>query len=155
MTAQSLFNWTSKYVASSVVYTDVPEKWNIFVKQQKRWKKGTTRVNFFVSTFFWKRNPLISLIFYLDFMSMFSTPLIMVTLFVYVPIVLQDWTLPLVYLLGIILPGLAHGSDYKFRDTKSKNWKFKPCMDLVTTFVTSWLIFPAIWSFKKNEWLTR
>jgi len=155
LTAQSLFNWTSKYVASSVVYTDVPEKWNIFVKQQKRWKKGTTRVNFFVSTFFWKRNPLISLIFYLDFMSMFSTPLIMVTLFVYVPIVLQDWTLPLVYLLGIILPGLAHGSDYKFRDTKSKNWKFKPCMDLVTTFVTSWLIFPAIWSFKKNEWLTR
>lgn len=155
LTAQSLFNWTSKYVASSVVYTDVPEKWNIFVKQQKRWKKGTTRVNFFVSTFFWKRNPLISLIFYLDFMSMFSTPLIMVTLFAYVPIVLQDWSLPIIYLMGMILPGLSHGSDYKFRDTQSKNWKFKPCMDLITTFVTSWLIFPAIWSFKKNEWLTR
>lgn len=155
LTAQSLFNWKSKYVTSSVVYTDVPEKWNIFMKQQKRWKKGTARVNFFVSTFFWKRNPLIALIFYLDFMAMFSTPMIILTLFIYVPFVLQDWILPTVYLLGMILPGIAHGSDYKFRDSKSKNWKYKPIMDLMTSFVTSWLIFPALWSFKKNEWLTR
>lgn len=155
LTAQSLFNWKSEYVASSVVYTDVPEKWGVFMKQQKRWKKGTARVNFFVSTFFWKRNPLMALIFYLDFMAMFSTPMIMITLFVYVPFVLHDWILPLVYFLGMILPGIAHGSDYKFRDSKSKNWKYKPVMDLVTSFVTSWLIFPALWSFKKNEWLTR
>ena len=155
LTAQAFISWKTAYVASAIVYTDVPEKWKIFVKQQKRWKKGTARVNFFVSTFFWKRHPLMASIFYLDFMSMFSMPMIILTVFVYVPIVLNNMFLPLLYLAGMILPGIAHGSDYKFRDRKSKNWMFKPLMDLVTTFVTSWLIFPAIWGFRKNEWLTR
>jgi hyaluronan synthase len=155
LTAQALISWKSVYVASAMVYTDVPEKMRIFVKQQKRWKKGTARVNFFVSTFFWRRHPLMSTLFYLDFMSIFSTPIILVTLFSYVPIMLDNLTLPLLYLLGIVLPGLAHGSDYKFRDQKSRNWMLKPAMDILTTFFTSWLIFPAMWSFRKNEWLTR
>ncbi|GKS67815.1 glycosyl transferase [Nitrosarchaeum sp.] len=155
LTAQAFISWKTVYVASAIVYTDVPETWKIFVKQQKRWKKGTARVNFFVSTFFWKRHPLMASIFYLDFMSMFSMPLIILTVFAYVPIVLNNFFLPLLYLAGMILPGIAHGFDYKFRDSKSKNWMFKPLMDLVTTFITSWLIFPAIWGFRKNEWLTR
>ena len=58
LTAQAFVAWKTAYVASAIVYTDVPEKWNIFVKQQKRWKKGTVRGNFFVSTFFWKKNSL-------------------------------------------------------------------------------------------------
>ncbi|MGD8708315.1 MAG: glycosyltransferase [Nitrosopumilaceae archaeon] len=155
LTAQAFVAWKTGYVASAIVYTDVPESWKIFVKQQKRWKKGTLRVNFFVSTFFWKKNPLMASIFYLDFMSMFSMPMIILTVFVYVPIVLNNLTLPLLYFLGLILPGLAHGSDYKFRDHKAKTWMLKPLMDLLTTFGTSWLIFPAIWGFRKNEWLTR
>ncbi len=155
LTAQAFVAWKAAYVASAIVYTDVPEEWKTFVRQQKRWKKGTARVNFFVSTFFWRRHPVIASIFYLDFMSMFSMPMIILTVFVYVPIVLNNLFLPLLYLIGLVLPGIAHGSDYKFRDRKSKNWMFKPLMDLVTTFVTSWLIFPAIWGFKKNEWLTR
>ena len=39
LTAQTFISWKTGYVASAIVYTDVPEKWNIFVKQQKRWKK--------------------------------------------------------------------------------------------------------------------
>ena len=155
LTAQAFVAWKAKYVASAVVYTDVPDSWRIFLRQQKRWKKGTMRVNFFVSTFFWKKHPLMAAIFYLDFMSMFSMPMIILTAFLYVPLVLNNFLFPLLYLIGIILPGIAHGSDYKFRDHRTKTWFLKPCMDLLTTFVTSWLIFPAIWGFRKNEWLTR
>ncbi len=155
LTAQSLLSWKAKYVASSVVYTDVPEKWSIFLKQQKRWKKGTSRVNFFVSTFFWRKNPLMSIIFYIDFMSMFATPLIVFTIFVYVPLVLNEYLISGIFFLGLLVPGFAQGLDYKFRNPHAKNWKFKPAMDLVTMFVTSWLIFPAILEFRKNEWLTR
>lgn len=155
LTAQSLLTWRSIYVASALVYTDVPETWKIFFRQQKRWKKGTTRVNFFVSTFFWRKNPIMALIFYLDFMSIFSTPLIIVTIFVYVPIIFGDLLIPLVYFGGMVIPGLAQGLDYKFRNLGAKNWKIKPIMDLITSFITSWLIFPSIWGFRKNEWLTR
>jgi hyaluronan synthase len=51
--------------------------------------------------------------------------------------------------------GVAHGFDYKLRDPTATNWKFKPLMNLITAFVTSWLIFPALIRYRKNQWLTR
>ena len=155
LTAQSLFSWKAVYTASAIVYTDVPEKLKGFLRQQQRWKKGTTRVNFFVSTFFWRRNPIMAIIFYLDFMMAFITPFIILTVFVYEPILHQSIWIPLTYLGGMQAIALAHGLDYRFRDSNSKNWKYKPLMNVITAFVTSWLIFPALWNYKKNQWLTR
>lgn len=155
LTAQSLFKWKAVYVASAIVYTDVPEKLRGFLRQQQRWKKGTTRVNFFVSTFFWRRHPIMALIFYMDFMMAFITPFIIVTVFLYMPIIHQSIWIPLSYFGGMQVIALAHGLDYKFRDPKATNWKYKPIMNMLTAFITSWLIFPALWNYKKNQWLTR
>lgn len=155
LTGQSLLNWEAVYVASAIVYTDVPEKFRGFLRQQQRWKKGTTRVNFFVSTFFWKRNPIMATIFYLDFMMAFITPFIITTVFFYEPVLHHSLWIPLTYLGGMQVIALAHGLDYKFRDSTTRNWKYKPLMNLLTAFVTSWLIFPALWNYKKNQWLTR
>lgn len=155
LTAQSLLNWKAVYAASAIVYTDVPEKLKGFLRQQQRWKKGTTRVNFFVSTFFWRRNPIMAIIFYLDFMMAFITPFIIVTVFAYEPFLHHSLWIPLSYLAGMQAIAIAHGLDYRFRDTNAKNWKYKPLMNVITAFVTSWLIFPALWNYKKNQWLTR
>lgn len=94
-------------------------------------------------------------IFYLDFMMAFITPFIITTVFFYEPILHHSLWIPLTYLGGMQVIALAHGLDYKFRDSTSKNWKYKPLMNLLTAFVTSWLIFPALWNYKKNQWLTR
>ncbi len=75
-TAQAIVEWKSVYVASALVYTDVPDNVSGYIKQQKRWKKGYVRSNFFVSSFFWKKNPLMALIFYVEFMTTFTSPLI-------------------------------------------------------------------------------
>lgn len=155
LTAQVLHTWKAVYVASAIVYTDVPEKISGFIRQQQRWKKGTTRVNFFVSSFFWRKHPIMSLIFYLDFMMAFITPFIILTVFLYIPLVHQSWWHPLIYLAGMQLTSIGHGSDYRFRDSNAKTWKYKPVINILTAFVTSWLIFPAMWNYKKNEWLTR
>lgn len=155
LTAQSLIEWKSAYVATAVVYTDVPESWKGYLKQQTRWKKGYVRSNFFVSTFFWKKNPLISLIFYLEFMTTFTAPLITLIVLFYEPVILKHFWIPAVFVTGSLLTGLAHGLDYKYRDGKTKNWKYKPIMNLIASFILSWLVFPALWNFRKNEWLTR
>src|SRR5262249_15784856 len=99
--------------------------------------------------------PIMAIIFYLDFMMAFITPFIIVTVFLYLPIIHQSFLLPLTYLMGMQALALAHGIDYRFRDPHAKNWKYKPVMNLLTTFVTSWLIFPALWNYRKNQWLTR
>ena len=51
LTAYSMKRWKTAYVPTAVVYTDVPEKFDGFIKQQKRWKKGYIRANLFASLF--------------------------------------------------------------------------------------------------------
>ncbi|MGI0026836.1 MAG: glycosyltransferase family 2 protein [Nitrosopumilaceae archaeon] len=155
LTAQSMVEWKSVYVATAVVYTDAPENLRGYIKQQTRWKKGYVRSNFFVSSFFWKKNPLMALIFYTEFMTTFTSPLIASIVLFYEPVILQHYWIPLVFVSGSLLTGLAHGLDYKFRVPKTKNWIYKPFMNLVASFVLSWLVFPALWNYRKNQWLTR
>jgi hyaluronan synthase len=156
LTAQSIVVWKSVYVVSAIAYTQVPEKFRGFLKQQTRWKKGYIRTNFFVSTFFWRKNPLMSLIYYTEFMANFTAPFITFIVFFYVPFILHNFWLPAAYLAGLLLRGLAQGLDYKFRDARTKNWKYKPMMSLITSFILDpLLIFPALLNFRKNQWLTR
>jgi hyaluronan synthase len=155
LTAHAIVEWKAVYVASAIVYTDVPERIKGYLKQQKRWKKGYVRSNFYVSSFFWHKNPIISLIFYTEFMTTFTAPLITLIVFFYEPFILGHYWLPAIFLTGSLLTGLAQGLDYKFRDPSAKNWKYKPLMNLASTFVLSWMIFPALWNYKRNEWLTR
>ena len=155
LTAHTITEWKTVYVASAIVYTDVPEKIKGYLKQQKRWKKGYVRSNFYVSAFFWRKNPAMSLIFYTEFMTTFTAPLITLIVLLYEPFVLGQFWIPAVFVIGSILTGLAQGLDYKYRDPGTKNWKYKPLMNLVSSFVLSWMIFPALWNYKRNEWLTR
>lgn len=155
LTVQSLIEWKAVYVASAIVYTDVPEKLKGYFRQQQRWKKGYIRSNFFASVFFWRKNPLMSLIFYTDFMTTFTLPLIIFTVLFYEPFILQEQLTPVIFMVGLLLMGLSQGLDYKFRDRTSTNWIYKPLMNLMSTFVLSWLLFPSLWTLKKNEWLTR
>jgi hyaluronan synthase len=155
LTAHTLVNWKSVYVASAISHTEVPEKWGAFMKQQMRWKKGTLRTNFFVSAFFWRKNPIIALYFYLEFMMTFMAPLIIFVVYFYEPFVLGMFWLPLIFLSGKLLIGLGWGLDYKLRDQNTRNWMYKPVMDLIVSFLLPWLLFPAVWTYKKNKWLTR
>ncbi len=155
LTSHAIVEWKTVYVSSAIVYTDVPEKMKGYLKQQKRWKKGYIRSNFYVSAFFWRKPLIMSLIFYTEFMSTFTAPLITIIVFLYEPLVLRQFWIPVVFLFGSVLVGLIQGLDYKFRDPSAKNWKYKPLMNLITSFVLSWMIFFALWNYKKNEWLTR
>jgi hyaluronan synthase len=155
LTVQTLTTWETVYTPSAKVYTEVPEKPKSYIRQQTRWKKGYIRSCFFVSTFFWKKNPLIALVFYLEFMSTFTSPLILFSIYLYSPLVLHLFWLPLSYLAGQLLIGLAAGFDYKFRDPQCRNWKYKPLMNMIASLLLPWLIFPALWTFRKNRWLTR
>lgn len=156
LTAQALGKWKTVYVATAIVYTDVPEKFRGFLRQQERWKKGYLRTNFYISSFFWHgRNPLMTLIYYTELMAAFTTPLIVFAVLVYSPLVLQQYQYPLYYLAALLIKGIAIGLDYKFRDPSSKNWKYNLVMYLFTNFIVSWILFPALLHFRKNNWMTR
>lgn len=155
LTAQTLVEWETVYVPTAIVHTEVPEKLRSYIRQQIRWKKGYIRSSFFVSAFFWRKNPIISLVFYTEFMSTFTAPIVILTVYFYGPFVLQQYWLPVTYIAGQLAIGLAAGLDYKFRDATAKNWKYKPPMNVFASLVLPWLIIPALLTYKKNRWLTR
>jgi hyaluronan synthase len=155
LTAQTLTTWETVYVPTAVVYTEVPEKFRAYIRQQTRWKKGYIRSCFFVSAFFWKKNPLMSYVFYTEFMSAFIFPVLLFSICFYAPIVYHLYWLPLSYWAGQLLFGLVAGFDYKFRQPTARNWKYKPLMNIISSTLLPWLVFPALWTFRKNGWLTR
>jgi hyaluronan synthase len=155
LTVQSVIDWKTVYAPTAVVYTEVPENWKTYLRQQIRWKKGYLRSTFFTSAFFWRKNPIMAFLFYLEFMMAFIAPAITVSIFLYSPLVLHSWFFPLVYVAGHVVTGLAAGLDYKFRDKTAKNWMYKPIMNMISAFVLPWVLLPALWSFRKNSWLTR
>ena len=156
LTAHSLIKWESAYVVTAFAYTEAQEKWKGFIKQQTRWKKGVLRTNFYLTTYFWrKRHPLASLVYYLDVISGLTTPLVVLTVLLHEPLVLGHyWPLLHLYKVSYLVP-LAYGIDIKLRYPKSKTWKYMPLVNLLGTFVLSWLLFGALWNFKKNSWMTR
>lgn len=155
LTAKTLTEWKTVYVPSAVVHTEVPDNLKSYIRQQTRWKKGYLRSNFFVSAFFWRKHPLIALIFYVELMSTFISPLILMVIYVYTPLVLNNYLLPITYFIGQLAIGLIAGLDYKARDPECQNWKYKPLMNMIASLVLPWLLFPALFTFRKNQWLTR
>lgn len=155
LTGQTLLEWKTVYVSSAVVYTDVPEKFRGFLKQQIRWKKGYIRSQFFVSSFFWAKPPVMALIFYLEFMASLTLPLILTSILIYQPLVLGKYIFALYFLGAQLLVGLVEGIDTKIRNPSNVNWKYKPLMPLLSNFVISWALFPALKTLRKNEWGTR
>ncbi len=155
LTAQTITTWKTVYVPTAVVYTEVPDRFRTYIRQQIRWKKGYLRSCFFVSAFFWKKHPLMSFVFYTEFMSAFIFPLLLFSIYFYAPFIYHLYWLPLSYLAGQLLFGLAAGLDYKFRQPTAKNWKYKPLMNIICSTLLPWLVFPALWTYRKNRWLTR
>jgi len=155
LTMQSLVDWRTQYVASSIAYTDVPEGMAGFLKQQLRWRKGWLRGAFFGATHIWKKNPLVSIMFYINLLTIIPAPVILISMIFYSPFVLHQYLIPLTFFAGLVGLGFAHGLDYKIRDPKSTTWKYRPVMNILLTFIFPWLTIPALLTFRKSQWLTR
>ena len=104
-----------------------------------------------MSAFMWRKNPIIALIFYLEFMAAFTSPLILFTVYVFTPIWLHDFFLPMLYLFGQVLIGLAAGLDFKAREKETKDWKYNMLMNVILSLFLVWLIIPAIWTIREKK----
>ena len=51
LTSQTVVDWETVYAPTAIVYTEVPDRWRTYLRQQIRWKKGYLRSTFFVSAF--------------------------------------------------------------------------------------------------------
>jgi hyaluronan synthase len=155
LTAQTLTQWMAVYVASAVVFTDVPEKFRGFMKQQIRWKRGYLRAQFFVSAFFWQNNPIMVFIFYLEFMASLTMPLIIFAVLVYEPVFRGEYMFTIFFIISHFVSGGIEALDSRFRNPQDPIWKYKPLMNVLSTMVLSWLVIYAWLTLKTDKWGTR
>jgi hyaluronan synthase len=155
LTAQAMIQWKTVYAATAVVYTDVPESFKGFWKQQVRWRRGYLRVQFFVAAFMWNNHPIPAFMFYNEFMSLLTMPLVLSTILFYVPFVLHDPGYTIYFFLMNLLFWIAEGADTRFRNKGEKNWKYRPLIAFLINFTTGPLLLYSILTMKKNQWGTR
>ncbi|HHX60558.1 MAG TPA: glycosyltransferase family 2 protein [Epulopiscium sp.] len=147
-----LKNHRTGYQDTATCATIVPNTYNVFLKQQMRWKRSWLRESIIAGGFIWKKEPFTSLFFYMGLMVPIFAPIIVLYNLIYVPIVHRIF--PTTFLVGILMMSLLMSfTQMIFR--KSTTWIFGMVFVLYYEAVLLWQM-PIAWvTFWKSTWGTR
>lgn len=140
------------YHSEAVCTTIVPESWNVFFRQQLRWKKSWIRENVLLSAFMWKRHPVMVASFYMSVIFPLVSP----------GIVLHALGLPLVgvgtfsflYVYGAVLMSALYALVYLARH-RNWLWVYGIWFSLFYMVVLVWQTYYALLTVRQNHWGTR
>lgn len=142
----------TNYQDTAVCSTIVPNDYNVFLKQQMRWKRSWLRESMIAGSFIWKKEPFMSLFFYMGLAVPVLAPIIVAYNLVYVPIVYRVF--PTTFLIGILMMALMMSFAQMFF-RKSTTWLFGLIFVLYYEAVLLWQM-PVAWvTFWKSTWGTR
>ena len=140
------------YQDTALCSTIVPNKHQIFLSQQMRWKRSWLRESLIASRFMWKTEPFMALSFYMGVLVPLLAPLIVIYNLVYIPIAHRVF--PLTFLIGICLMALLM-SMAQLLLRKSSTWVYGLWFVLYYEAVLLWQM-PVAWvTFWKSHWGTR
>lgn len=140
------------YQDNAICSTIVPSKMNVFLKQQMRWKRSWLRESLRAGGFIWRKEPFMSLFFYIGLIVPIAAPIVVLYNLVYVPLVHHIF--PSTFLMGLLLMALLMSfAHLLFR--KSKLWVFGLVFCIFYELVLLWQM-PVAWvTFWKSTWGTR
>lgn len=142
----------TNYQDTAVCSTIVPNDYNVFLKQQMRWKRSWLRESMIAGSFIWKKEPFMSLFFYMGLAVPVLAPIVVAYNLVYVPIVYRVF--PTTFLIGILMMALMMSFAQMFF-RKSTTWLFGLIFVLYYEAVLLWQM-PIAWvTFWKSTWGTR
>lgn len=145
-------DYITLYAPEAVAYTIVPDHFSKFMKQQLRWKKSWVRENWIAGQFMWRRNPIMSLSFYLGVVLPLAAPIIVARALIWYPY--ASGNTPIIYLLGLILMAVIYGL-YYYMYTKDTKWMYGVIFATFYTLVLVWQLPYAIINLRDARWGTR
>lgn len=142
----------TSYQDTAICATIVPNSYEVFLKQQMRWKRSWLRESINASKFMWKKEPFMSLCFYMGVMVPIVAPVIVLYNLVYVPLAYRVF--PWTFLLGMLLMSLMMSFAQKLL-RKSTTWWYGMWFCFYYEAVLLWQM-PVAWvTFWKSNWGTR
>ena len=103
--------WTTKYHSRAEAWTDAPEGYRKFFRQQLRWKKSWSREGPILLTHLWRTRPLAFPAVLVATLAGMLSPFVVLWGAVWKPI--TSGTPPLVYALGLFLVAMAYSLLYR------------------------------------------
>lgn len=144
--------YKSVFAPTAIAYTIAPDNFNQFFKQQLRWKKSWTKESLRALKYFWKKNPIISFVFYLGFSLTIISPLIVFRALVWYPIYYH--TFPVYYIFGLLIMSSIFAIYYKIY-TNDRYWFFGILYSLFYSLLLNWQLPYALLTLKDPKWGTR
>lgn len=157
---RALTNWVLKrgyltiYNNQVQAFTECPNTFKKFIKQQIRWKKGWLVNSLFASRFIYKKHPFVSLTYFfpLIFITL-ATPFMATRALIFNPI--ANGIMPFYYILGIFLisamitlyyHGIAHNNKY---------WPYIFIWSGINMVFLSFILLYALATIQNRSWGTR
>lgn len=137
---------------TAIAYTFVPDTFRKFMRQQLRWKKSWTRESLKAGQFIWKKNPIMSISFYLGVILPLLAPFVVIRALIWYPYTTGKF--PWFYLMGMVLMSLVYGL-YYYIYTKDKRWVYGVVFAAFYTIVLIWQLPWAILNIRDPKWGTR
>lgn len=142
----------TSYQDTAICATIVPNDYEVFLRQQMRWKRSWLRESINAGRFMWKKEPFMALFFYMGVLVPIVAPAIVLYNLVYVPVVHRVF--PYTFILGMILMSLMMSLTQKVL-RKSTTWLYGIWFCLYYEAVLLWQM-PIAWvTFWKSNWGTR
>ena len=152
MTNFILRHHRTDYQDTAICYTIVPNDYDVFLKQQMRWKRSWLRESLVASTFMWKKEPFMSVMFYMGLLVPIIAPFIVCYNLIYIPIMHRVF--PFTFILGMFLmAGLMSACQLFLR--RSTTWLYGIWFCLYYEMVLLWQMPIAWFTFWKSTWGTR
>lgn len=140
------------YQDTAICSTIVPKSNRQFLKQQMRWKRSWLRESLMAARFMWKKEPLMSLSFYMGLVIPVAAPIIVIYNLIYIPIAHRVF--PTTFLLGLLAMALMM-SFAQLLLKKSRLWLYGFWFCVYYEAVLLWQM-PWAWvTFWVSTWGTR
>ena len=141
-----------EYQDTAVCETIVPNTYDVFLKQQMRWKRSWLRESIIASGFMWKKEPFMSLSFYMGVIVPILAPIVVLYNLIYIP--LAHRVFPVNFIMGMVLmASLMSVTQLVLR--RSTTWLYGIWFCLYYEAVLLWQM-PVAWvTFWKSTWGTR
>ena len=140
------------YQDSALCMTIVPRSYSVFLRQQMRWKRSWLRESLIASRFMWKKEPFMSLGFYMGVLVPIAAPVVVIYNLLFVPIMHRVF--PVSFVVGMLMMALLM-SMAQLLIRRSTTWIYAMWFCVYYEAVLLWQM-PVAWvTFWKTTWGTR
>lgn len=152
MTNLILRHHRTGYQDTSICYTIVPNDYDVFLKQQMRWKRSWLRESLIAAGYMWRKEPFAALSFYMGLLVPIIAPFIVCYNLIYVP--LTHRVFPTTFLLGMVSMAVLMSACQSLL-RRSTTWLYGIWFCIYYEMVLLWQMPIAWFTFWKSTWGTR